>query len=74
MRKEKVITYEEAVARLRKLQGERSIKAFARELKMSRVYLGEIYRGTRGLGPKVLKHLKLRENPPPRPTYTELDE
>ena len=68
----KRITHSTALFRLRKLQGQRSIREFAAALKLSPMLISQIYRGKRGLGKAVLKHLKLAKNPASEPTYTEV--
>ena len=45
---------------IRERQGERSLRAFAIELKVSAAYLSDILLGRREIGPKLLKPLKLR--------------
>lgn len=66
-----MVTQEMAIARLRKLQGERSLRQFAHELRISYQYLAEIYSGRRSLAGAVpvLDFLGLARNPPEEPTY-----
>jgi hypothetical protein len=53
------ITAAEAIALLRKMQGGRTNVAFAAEIGIGSVYLGDIYSGRRSLGPKVASFLGL---------------
>lgn len=62
---------EEVLEQLRKRQGNRSLRSFAREIGCSAAYLSDVYRGKRSLGPKVLEELGLEkiEQSPPEPLY-----
>lgn len=53
----KTFTLEEVVEMMRKRQGGRSNAALARDLGVTRVYIGDIYHGRCAPGPKVLKAL-----------------
>lgn len=51
------MTAEEVIALLRHKQGDRTNLAFAAELGVTSTHLGEIYKGSRNIGPKVAKAL-----------------
>ena len=68
------ITHTMVLERLRKRQGKRGLREFAKELGISYQYLADVYTGRRGLGPTVLEQLKLVKNPPGEPTYSEVQE
>lgn len=68
------ITHTMVLERLKRLQGRRSLRQFADELKISHQYLADVYNGRRGLGETVLKQMKLVKNPPGEPTYSEVRE
>ena len=69
----KIITYRQAIARLRQMQGDKPLFEFARSLGLSAPYLSQIMYGKRGfnqgLSPTICKHLKLARRV--RITYTE---
>lgn len=66
----KIVTHDAVIARLKKMQGDRSIREFADELRVSAMLLSQIYRGKRGIGKRIAKRLKLKKNPVVA-TYTE---
>lgn len=55
------LTKEDVLARLRKRQGKKSIRAFASELGLTPAYISDIYRGRRDPGPSVLQLLGIRK-------------
>lgn len=59
-KRKKRLDREAVIARLRKVQGDRSDRAFALSLEISPAYLSDIYAGLQAPGPKVLEHLGLR--------------
>ena len=71
MRKQKKLTHAEVLARLKKLQGDRSLRDFAEALGISAPYLSDIYLGHRGVGPKLLKILNLTKDEQVTVTYSE---
>ena len=73
-RKQKTLTREAVIERLKVAQGERSLRQFAIEIGVSAAYLSDIYLGKRSPGNKILKHLGIARNPVPRPetTYSEV--
>jgi transcriptional regulator with XRE-family HTH domain len=50
----KTFTQDKVVEMLRKKQGNRSLRALARELGISPAYLSDIYKGRRNPGPAIL--------------------
>jgi transcriptional regulator with XRE-family HTH domain len=67
----KTVTLATVIALLKKKQGKRSLREFARALGISAPYLSDIYLGRRRPGPAVLQHLGLhKELKPQEPTYT----
>jgi len=55
----KWLTHAELIGRLKKRQGKRPVREFARELGISHVYLMHIYKGRREPGITVLEKLGL---------------
>lgn len=55
----KTYSRDEVVDMLKKLQGKRSIRIFARDVMISAPYLSDIFNGNREPGPKILNLLKL---------------
>jgi hypothetical protein len=51
---------EQVNAMLRKMQGDRSLRSFAKDLKISAAYLSDVLRDSREPGPKILRPLHLR--------------
>lgn len=66
------ITHTMVLERLRKRQGKRTLREFAKELGISYQYLADVYIGRRGLGETILRQFKLVKNPPGEPTYSEV--
>jgi hypothetical protein len=52
---------EQVVAKLKKIQGDRSLREFAKELNISAPYLSDVYKNRREPGPAVLKVLGLEK-------------
>ena len=73
-RKQQTLTREAVIERMKAAQGERSLRQFAIEIGVSAAYLSDVYLGKRGIGQKILKHLKIVRNlePRPEPTYSEV--
>lgn len=67
--KSKVFSAEEVIERLQKMQGDKSLRAFADEIGITPAYLCDLYKGRRNPGDKVLSHLGLAKRPMPEPTY-----
>lgn len=55
----KALKHADVVEALKKRQGSKSLREFARELGISAPYLSDIYRGHRGVGPAILKTIGL---------------
>jgi transcriptional regulator with XRE-family HTH domain len=55
----KQLTYSQVIELLKKRQGKRPARQFARDLGISAVYLSHIYNGKREPGPAVLNKLGL---------------
>jgi len=55
------MTQENVVEMLRKKQGKRSLREFARDLGISAPYLSDIYKGRRNPGPTILEQFGLRK-------------
>lgn len=68
------ITHTMVLEKLRKRQGKKTLRDFAKELGISYQYLSDVYIGRRGLGKTVLTQLRLVKNPPGEPTYSEVQE
>ena len=68
------ITHTMVLEMLKRRQGKKTLRDFAKELGISYQYLADLYCGRRGLGEMVLSQLKLVKNPPPEPTYSEVQE
>ena len=57
----KTFQIKEAVNLLRKKQGDRSLRQFARDLGVSKSYLSEVFSGGRNPGEKLLKQVGLTQ-------------
>ena len=55
------MTHLQVLAKLRKAQKGKSLRAFAMSLRVSAAYLSDVYLGRRGLGPTLLQFLELRK-------------
>lgn len=69
MRKPKQLTREDVVAILKRQQGERSLRQFAKDLSVSAAYLSDIYLDKRDIGPAILKPLGLTKHVETTVTY-----
>lgn len=54
------MTRETLIRELKRRQGEKTLRQFARELGVAPSYLSDIYRGRREPGPKILRPLGVR--------------
>lgn len=57
----RTITQDKVVGMLRKKQGKRSLREFARELGISAPYLSDIYKGRRNPGPAILDQFGIQK-------------
>ncbi len=55
---------------IRKGQGDKSLRAYAREIGVSAPYLSDVLRGNRNPGPKILKFFGLQQTKKVTVTYT----
>lgn len=53
----KFLTVEDVIATLKQRQGNRTNVDMARELGVTKAYLGDLYMGRRTPGPAILEHL-----------------
>jgi len=74
MRKQKQLTSSEVVARLKQMQGERSLREFAGAIRVSAPYLSDVYLGRRAVGPKLCKLLGISKTREFITTYSEIKE
>ena len=68
----KLVPRSEINEMLRKRQGERSLREYAKTIDMSVAYLSDVLRGNREPGPRILKMLKLRKQKTTEVTYESL--
>ena len=59
MSKHQKLTHDDLIARLKQLQGDRSLREFAEALGVSAPYLSDIYNGNRKIGNKICRKLKV---------------
>ena len=71
MRKQNKLTSTELIGRLKKLQGERSLREFATALGVSAAYLSDVYRGNRAIGNKLCRKLGVTKTRELITTYQE---
>jgi hypothetical protein len=60
---------EEVVGQLKKKQGQRSLREYARSIGCSAAYLSDVYLGRRAPGPKLLDELGLERQVVTKVTY-----
>ena len=68
----KLVPRSEINEMLRKRQGDRSLREYAKTIDMSVAYLSDVLRGNREPGPRILKMLKLRKRKTTEVTYESL--
>lgn len=61
----------DVIEKLRKDQGERSLRGYASDIGCSAAYLSDVYNGRRDPGPKLLDHLNLERQETVTVTYTK---
>ena len=62
---------EDVIEKLKKEQGEGSLRSYARNIGCSAAYLSDVYSGKREPGPKLLDHLDLECQITTTKTYTK---
>ena len=67
----KTFTHDKVIDMLKKRQGKRSLREFARELNVSAAYLSDIYKGRRNPGPAILEHFGLSKRVTISTAYAE---
>jgi hypothetical protein len=53
------MTEQEVIDLLRTAQGDRSLRAFAKEIGVTPAYVSDVYNGRRSPGPKILKYFNI---------------
>jgi len=71
MRKQNTLTQKELIERLKRMQGDRSLREFADDLGVSAAYLSDVYRGNRAVGKKLCKKLNVTKTREFVTTYRE---
>ena len=56
---QKTLSHDQVLMLLRKRQGSRSLRAYAKELGITVAYLSKVLRGEMGIGPKLLEAMQL---------------